>query len=341
MFWRVRAVLEDRPGALAALATACATAEVNILGLQFFPTTGERVLDELVLRTPDGWTDGDVAGLCSRAGAEQVAAVPCTAKALEDQPVRYLRAAARILEEPDRLEEQLALLDEGLAASAGGTVVRQAVFTDTEQAREVHLRRVAAIAARLRAPGAGAVEMRPGTLDDLPAVVAFWERCGRPEASPTAAREVLAPTGGESLVLTRGDRVIALGSLAPTEQGFEASIRVEDDEQQRGLGTRLVRGLAMAVAELGASSFSMLVEPESRAVLPLIAAAGLRARAHAEGVLMRYVVPVRPTGPASARDLARMGEVTVPLVDLLARRPELRDAYPTAGFIDAAIRDSA
>lgn len=342
MFWRVRAVLEDRPGALADLASACAARDVNILGLQIFPTTGERVLDELVLRTPERWTSLDVEALCTRAGADQVVAVPCTAKALEDQPVRYLRAAARVLEEPERLEEQIGLLYDDLAPSSGGTLTR--LTTDTEQAREVHLRRVAVIAERLRTPAVPVstiVELRPGTVEDAPALIEMLHRSAGREIAQEAALELLAPPHGESVVLVRGERVIAIGTLTPGEQGLEAFILVEDAEQQHGFGTRIVRALALAVAERGVTSFSVVARPDNRAVVPLINAAGLKARTQPGRTHVRHVVTVQATGPAPARDLAKMGEVTVPLVALLARRPELRDAYPTAGFIDAALREGA
>lgn len=327
MFWRVRTILDDRPGALAALSTACARQDVNILGLQIFPTTGERVLDELVMRTPPGWTFDDVEALCTVAGASLLDAVPCTAKALEDQPVRYLRAAARVLEEPDRLEEQLGQLYDGVG-SGGGTLVRAA--TDTEQAREVHLRRVAAIGSRLTARAPQTVELRPGTAADIAGVLAMLDR----SSFVVDAAAALLPRNGESLVLTRGDQVIAVGSLAPGEDGLVVQVRVEDAEQQRGHGTRLLRALALAAADRGASSISLA--GADHAVLPLVRAAGLQARA-ARG---RLEVPLRATG-TTAPTLTRMSEVTVPMVALLARRPDLRDAYPTAGFIDAAIRDGA
>lgn len=326
MFWKVRATLDDRPGALAALATSCAAADVNILGLQIFPTTGERVLDELVLRTPAFWGVADVESLCDRAGAVLLGAVPCTAKALEDQPVRYLRAAARVLEEPDRLEEQLEQLSDTVA-SRGTTLVR--ATTDTEQAREVHLRRVAAIGSRLTARPPATVELRPGTASDLQGVLAMLSR----STFVVDAADVLLPRNGECLVLTRGDQVIALGTLAPSDQGLVARVLVEDAEQQRGLGTRLLRALALAAADRGASSFSLREAPGTR---PLIGAAGLQART----VRGRCVVPLRPSG-ATSPALARMAEVTAPMVALLHRRPELRDAHPTAGFLDAAVREGA
>ncbi len=51
MFYRVRASLHERPGALADLAARCGEAGLNILGLQIFPDLG-RVTDELVVSGP-------------------------------------------------------------------------------------------------------------------------------------------------------------------------------------------------------------------------------------------------------------------------------------------------
>ena len=45
MLWQVRTLLEDRPGALAALSVGCGDQLVNILGLQIFPAPDGRVVD--------------------------------------------------------------------------------------------------------------------------------------------------------------------------------------------------------------------------------------------------------------------------------------------------------
>lgn len=162
MLWHVRALLEDRPGALASLAASCGDRLVNILGLQVFPATDGRVVDELVLHTPGGWKDVDVELLCAESGAQNVTVSPCSPHALEDQPVRYMRAAQALHDRPDLLEEQLcALLDavpsDGSAdGSAGSTLeldddegpvvrlFRPVAFTDSEVARASELRRLAA-----------------------------------------------------------------------------------------------------------------------------------------------------------------------------------------------------
>lgn len=102
MFFRVRASLTERPGALALLATRCGEAGLNILGLQIFPDLG-RVTDEMVISTPDTWTAGAVAELVSGAGGDEVSVEPCTTHDLIDQPTRWLTAAHDVVAEPTLL----------------------------------------------------------------------------------------------------------------------------------------------------------------------------------------------------------------------------------------------
>ena len=99
MFFRVRASLTERPGALALLATRCGEAGLNILGLQIFPDLG-RVTDELVISAPEDWTAGAVAELVSGAGGDEVSVEPCTTHDLIDQPTRWLTAAHDVVDEP-------------------------------------------------------------------------------------------------------------------------------------------------------------------------------------------------------------------------------------------------
>lgn len=220
MLWHVRALLEDRPGALAALAASCGDRLVNILGLQVFPAVDGSVVDELVLHTPGGWDRTQVEELCALAGARNVTAAPCSPHALEDQPVRYLRSAQVLDERPDLLEEQLCtLLDavpvEGAAGPAdlvlddgAGPVVRLArgvPFTDSELARAAELRRLAALGAGVlhvasdpagragtdarSTPATGEPTLRRGGAADADAVVVLHERC----SAETVYRRYHAP----------------------------------------------------------------------------------------------------------------------------------------------------
>jgi GNAT superfamily N-acetyltransferase len=252
MMWQVRALLEDRPGALAALAAACGTRSVNILALQIFPAADGRVVDELVLSTPGGWAASDVEQLCDLAGVHDASVASCSPRALEDRAVGYLRAATVVVEQPELLEDQLARLlgafpDDGVPGletlrldEGGGPRVRLSravAFTDTEHARAAELRRLAAavLGSGASAPGGGTapvdpappeVVLRPGTLADASAVVAMHARCSSdtvhrryhapmPRVSPRFARSLLAPVGGLSLVATVGADVVAIGMLAP------------------------------------------------------------------------------------------------------------------------------
>jgi hypothetical protein len=154
MMWKVRALLVDRPGAMAALTAACGEQAVNILGLQLCPVADGRVVDELILHTPGGWADADVERLCLLAGAEAATVTSCSSQALEDQPVRYLRAAQVIAEHPEQLQEQLCRLLDAVPGAAlpgleslllpgeeGATtaVSRGTAFTDTDVVRAQEL----------------------------------------------------------------------------------------------------------------------------------------------------------------------------------------------------------
>ncbi len=106
MFFRVRASLTERPGALALLASRCGDAGLNILGLQLFPDLG-RVTDELVVSAPEDWTAGAVAELVSGAGGDEVSVEPCTTHDLIDQPTRWLAAAQDVVADPTALPRLL------------------------------------------------------------------------------------------------------------------------------------------------------------------------------------------------------------------------------------------
>ena len=106
MFFRVRASLTERPGALALLASRCGEAGLNILGLQIFPDL-RRVTDELVISAPESWTAGAVAELVSGAGGDEVSVEPCTTHDLVDQPTRWLSAAQDVVADPALLDTLL------------------------------------------------------------------------------------------------------------------------------------------------------------------------------------------------------------------------------------------
>ena len=225
MMWKVHALLEDRPGAMAALAASCGEQAVNILGLQIFPAADGRVVDELVLHTPGGWTAADVERLCVLAGVDDPVVTPCSAHALEDQPVRYLRAAQVLAEEPERLEEVLCrLLDasphdgqpgtESLRLDDGdGPVIalarRGSSFTDTEVARARELRRLVSPGV----PGSGGSTV--GVAASSPAPGSARE-AGEPAHPPHGTRAPIAPTQRENAAPATDP--VLVGPEAPSQQ---------------------------------------------------------------------------------------------------------------------------
>ena len=257
MLWQVRAVVQDRPGAVAALAASLGAAEVNILALEIFPTGGGCVVDELVLSSPDGWSAADVEALCAGAGVVCVVVRRATTRVLEDQPVRWLRAAQLLAAEPHRLGEQLCALlgatvaapsaEAGLELTQGrGPAVRLArdvAFTDTEVGRATELRRLAAALrpgpgtapgtpggrpadGRLPRARAAEVTVRRGTATDAEALVAMHERC----SAEVLLRRYAAPLGR----LTARDAV----SLLEPVDGRSVVVLEGDDVVAAGLVAR-------------------------------------------------------------------------------------------------------
>lgn len=174
MLWRVRTTLDDRPGALAQLATHCGSEDVNIVGMQIFPTMAG-VVDELILHPPAEWDAEAVAELIERSGGREVAVVSCTAHSLQDPPTRYLRAATRLLDAPEGLVPALERLFDCASGSAdagphvlrldgpGDVVLRRewAAFTDAERARAGALADLVERIRTVRATGAEAPDDGP------------------------------------------------------------------------------------------------------------------------------------------------------------------------------------
>jgi GNAT superfamily N-acetyltransferase len=373
MMWKVRAVLEDRPGAMAALAVGCGNRSVNILGVEIFPAADGRVVDELILHTPGGWAASDVAALCTDAGVNAPTVAECSPHVLEDQPVRYLRAAGVVADRPELLEDQLCQLLDAVPVQEPSTshtmviddehgpqvrLARAVPFTDTEVARATELRRLAAGPVPAEVPEQPVepttVVVRRGSVQDADALIAMHDRCSAetllrryhapvPRVSPRLARTLLEPADGLSLVVTSGDQVVAAGLLATGPVGPELGLMVEDRWQRHGLGAKLLRRLAEEAAERGAATVVCLVQPDNKAVLSTVRRAGLRAHVSMVDGMTQYEIPVAAlTGSVGRRGRRRvMGEITTPLVSLLHERAELREIYPPADFIDRAVRDGA
>jgi GNAT superfamily N-acetyltransferase len=376
MHWRVRASLNDRPGALAALAGCCGAEEVNILGLQIFPSPQE-VVDELILHTPNRWTAHDVEQLMLQAGARDPRVQQCTAHALQDTAVQYLRAAQAVVNDPSALEPQLAQLlhaSPGHASTTGDQLIlddgttaptrltRPVPFTATEHARATALRQLATAAPAAPAttpdPDHRAAEatplLRAGSVDDASLLIAMHTRCSAetiqrryhtpiPHLSPRLAQALLTPAHGSSLVMTHGPDLVGIASIARDHDGeHEAGLLVEDRWQRHGFGTRLLHALAQQAAHQGVTSLICIIQPGNHAMLATIRRAGFNPRVRMQDGLLYATVPLtrlakRPD--LRTNTLARTG--TTRLVPLLHTRRELRDIHPVADRIDHAMREGA
>ncbi|MFS3130131.1 GNAT family N-acetyltransferase [Nocardioides sp. Bht2] len=291
MLWRVRTTLPEQPGALAALATACGKAGVNILAMQIFPGV-DAVTDEFVLRTADGWSEANVVALVERSGGAATSCLPCSEEALVDQPARHVRAARAVLAQPAAFPDTVAkLLDaeaeptlddvrrDVMELAVGEVTVqiwRAAPFTRTEHARGAEL---AGLVAEVLERGRLAAPVVP-----VP---------GRRLSPGDAPRYEVRQT---SVAATVNGTVVALAALgvADLTPGVrECTLRVDPAWRRRGIGTRLLAEAARLAGGLGLEELSLRTSADNQAVLPMVLSAGLRARIKMSADLLTVQVPVR------------------------------------------------
>lgn len=206
--WRIRVRMADRPGTLARLAIRLADLGCNILGLSVIPVPGG-VLDELVVRPPNGLTSADLVSALRDEGCDCSTVTDADVRDLADAATATLTSAARAINEPARwadvvrdvlaadvvtvvpVAEANPSRTEGghrvaLAVGAHAVVIRRqwAPFTDVELARaNALLALLAAAEANVTAPAAvssddgAAVVLRGGVPADAEAVAALHARC--------------------------------------------------------------------------------------------------------------------------------------------------------------------
>ncbi|MET8246851.1 GNAT family N-acetyltransferase [Streptomyces sp. NPDC005202] len=92
--WRMRTTVKDEPGSLAALCTALAARQVDILSLQTHPLA-EGTVDEFLLRAPGGTEASEITRAVSLAGGAGTWIERADAHDLMDAPTRVLGLAAR------------------------------------------------------------------------------------------------------------------------------------------------------------------------------------------------------------------------------------------------------
>jgi L-amino acid N-acyltransferase YncA len=208
------------------------------------------------------------------------------------------------------------------------------------------------------------VTLRAGSGDDVAELQALHERCSaatlhRRYHSPTwrisgaMARALLEPPGGQSVVVMRGDDMVAAGLFA-TRAGSSApgtaelGLMVEDAHQRHGYGSRLLHALAVEAARRSVEYLHCLVQPDNDAALRVIRRAGLRALVRDTDGVTQCRIPVaalgdhapQPSGRYQSGTMSR-AVATSGLVSLLHARPELREIYAPADFRDQWVRGGA
>jgi ribosomal protein S18 acetylase RimI-like enzyme len=153
----------------------------------------------------------------------------------------------------------------------------------------------------------GAV-IRLGTLNDVRALVRMHAECSpaaverrymspMPVLSTSFAVRLLCPVGGFSLVTDRFHEMAGIVTVAPdvdddTAKTAEVGELVADRYQRQGIGTALLGAAARDATRRGFTALVLAVHPDNRAVLPMVNAAGLRARINTQHGLTKVVIPL-------------------------------------------------
>lgn len=169
----------------------------------------------------------------------------------------------------------------------------------------------------------GTLRLRPPTEGDSDALVRFFSTLsdhslylrfhGHPAVDARLVASDLSPNWDErgALIATvdGGDteRAVALaGYVRLREPGTaEVAFAVADDQQRRGIGTRLLEQLALRAAHHGISRFVADVVAENHAMLRVFSEAGFELSRKRSGGIIEVAFPIAPTADYVARVAAR------------------------------------
>jgi methylglyoxal synthase len=202
--------------------------------------------------------------------------------------------------------------------SGGGFLLSRpaAPFTPAECARAYAMVDVttAAIARPVAAPveewpmllaDGTTVTMRRATPEDLGEVADLHDRCSltsrlrrylagiRRPADSTLAR-LLSPQAGHCLLIeNESGRIVAMGNLIWDGEAYELALLVEDEWQQRRLGTVLARKLVAFAVEDGAHNVKTVVHAGNMPMIRIISALAYRLHREYDGGLLTLIATVR------------------------------------------------
>lgn len=109
------------------------------------------------------------------------------------------------------------------------------------------------------------------------------------------ASRPLCPAGGFSLVTERDHHVVGIATVAPADDD-DAGRRRSDSSSSTGCSVKAsVRHCSATASRRGFTALVPLVHPDNRAVLPMVNAAGLRARINTSEGLTRVWISLTPS----------------------------------------------
>jgi GNAT superfamily N-acetyltransferase len=158
-------------------------------------------------------------------------------------------------------------------------------------------------------------DIRVGTRADVRGLLRMHAECSpaaleqrylspMPVLAARLAANLLCPPGGFSLVAEREHGIVGVTTVAPDDDdaagAAEVGQLVSDAHQRQGIGTALLVAAAREAYRRGFTALRLAVSPGNRAVLPMVNAAGLRARISTSAGLTRVEIPLVRASRASA-----------------------------------------